>query len=319
MAVIKKNEIKDIVFLFGRGYTNSRFNLEYKVIHLPFAITQLGSLPTSGIFKPFWLFKRILLLDRILNKNIKGSYCCYLPNTNNFIMQAIISKSNCKEYNIIDEGLMSYLDPKFFIKKTNPLYKNQFFFKKILKFFFHFNRSIVYKNIKAKSGFIYLFNKSDFSNTINPVIKIEYPILEIDIVPMDNEHVFVFDNSIQDNVIDEIDFYILIRKIFADIKLIKLYIKFHPAQNNIESIITHLTNLEINFEILPMDLPLELVFVKSKNMTIYGIWSSLLFYAAISKHHSISFINIASKISVKAKEWSKYNVPMVFHNIVEIK
>ena len=319
MAVIEKNDLKNILILFGRSYTNSYINLDYKVLQLPKLIIQLDQIPTSGIFKPFWIAQRLSSLDKILQQENNETFCCYLPHTNNFLMQAIITHPSCIEFNIIDEGLLNYSAPNYFIKQTNPLYSQQFFLKRRVKYFSYFNRSIVFKSIKAELNTIYLFKQSDFSNLNYLFSQINYPDLNLELISMDNKHVFVFDNAIQENLIEEKDFYILILKIFNNFKDLDLYIKFHPAQINVDRIITQLSTLNLRFSIIPNDIPLELVFVKSKNMTIYGIWSSLLFYATVSNHLVISYAGTAGIISKKAKEWTESYMPKIFYKNIQLR
>lgn len=319
LAVIKKNGLKDILILFGRGYTNSYINLEYKVVQLPKIITQLDKISTAGVFKPFWVCKRLHFLDEMLNGNINGPFHCYLPHTGNFLMQAIITHKECVEYNIIDEGLLNYTNPNFFLKQTNLEYGRKNIIKRLFKYLYYFNRSIVYKSIKARFNTLYLFNQSDFNNLNYSYTQIDYPDLNLELTSMDNEHVFVFDNSIQDEVIEDEAFYKLVTKIFSNFKDFHVYIKFHPAQTNADKIHLLLTNLDSKFSIIPNDIPLELVFVKSKNMTIYGIWSSLLFYATVSNHIVISYADTAGKISKKAKEWTESHIPKTFYKNIQLR
>lgn len=318
LAVIQKKNLNNIVILFGRGFTNGIIKLDYKVIYLPKKITELEAIPTSGAFKPLWIYRKLLSLDRLIDSFESESFSCYLPNTNNFLMQAIISNSKCVEYNIIDEGLLNYTNPKQFIKPTNQLFAKQSILKKGLRYFSHFNRSNFINPVNSTFNSIYLFNKSDFDNLNYKIIKIEYPSLGLKLKRMDDLHVFVFDNSVNDNVIEYNLYYELLADIFKNIKVNKLYVKFHPAESNHNPIISILNNSKINYEILPVDLPLELVFAESKNMSIYGIWSSLLFYASVTNQKVFSYINLASKISPKAKRWSDIYMPKSFFKCIEL-
>ncbi len=320
LAVIEKNGLEDIIILFGRGYSNSYINLaSFNVIHLPKLITDLDKIPTTGINKPIWINKRLSAIDTLLSESIKESCCCYLPHTNNYLMQAIITHSKCTEYNIIDEGLLNYSHPQFFIKKTNPLYTQQFILKRALRYFSHFNRSIVFTSINAKLNTIYLFNRSDFENSNYKITKINFPLLNLDLKSMSNQHVFVFDNSIQDQVIEEDAFFKLLNEIFSTLKVDKLYVKYHPAQSNIDQINSLLLKLNVRFEILPIDKPLELVFIQSENMKIYGIWSSLLFYASVSGHTVYSYCDTAGRLSDKAKKWTEGHIPDSFYRSIELR
>jgi hypothetical protein len=95
-------------------------------------------------------------------------------------------------------------------------------------------------------------------------------------------------------------------------------VKFHPANKKSQALLDILDSLGINYHVIDLDTPLELVFVKSKNLKVYGLFSSLLFYATITGHQSFSYAKHAEKFDDRIELMMSKLMPQVFFEKVKM-
>lgn len=318
--MVNELKIDNNVFLLGRNYHSKLIPKGIKVVIIDKKISELAQVPSYGIFRPFWLRKKLYILDNLINKITNDKFICYLPSTNNFLFQSIITHYNCLQFNIIEEGLLSYCHPNRIIKQTNQKYKTTITgrIKYYSKYFSHYNRSSFFRNSNSTLGKIYLIGNSKFELDFDFYEKLDPNIIDVPVNDMSNSNIFIFDN-LNTDIIDKKTFDLIVFDIFTKLIGEKIFIKFHPAQSNIDEIIKMLKFQNINYEIISNDLPLEIVFLKSKNLTIYGIWSSLLFYASNNNHKVISFIKTVNQMSEKAKNWAEIAIPEIFYKNIILK
>jgi len=322
LSIIEELELREPILLFGRGYTNDSIKNNYTKIVLDEYIDTLNDVPSSG--SAWLIFKyaiSIRYLKQLITKYGKNGYICYLPHVKNFLMQYFVMHKACKHFCIIEDGLLSYSNTIAFIKQTNRKYTSTISGRilRFLKYFNHLNSSSVYFPIKANLVGVYLFYDSqDKNRDIKPKI-LSWPKLNIELPDYSNRKIFIIDNLDSNNFLDKKNYLSVYRSIFKEFYQMELFIKFHPANKPSLAVINLLDEQRINYRIIPPNIPLELVFLKSKSLKIYGLFSSLLFYAAIMGHESVSFAKHADLFDERISPMMKKLMPAVFFEKVNLK
>lgn len=96
----------------------------------------------------------------------------------------------------------------------------------------------------------------------------------------------------------------------------KIYVKFHP-NDNIEHrklFTSFLEANDISYSVMSDDVLLELVLMKAEKCAVYGVGSSLLFYAGLFGHDAYSIRNGFGELKEKVFDLDKVDV---FNNIVK--
>lgn len=215
----------------------------------------------------------------------------YLPHTKNFLMQCWINHPNCKKYHIIEEGLLSYNHPDQFIKKSSqsktPLNK----LKNWLLIPKHLNQSVAYRRKNIELGTIFLFYSSPYEMVYPKFETIQFPNFADVELDYSNHTIFILDNAVEAELLSQNEYEEWLQKQIEHYHFNSIYIKFHPRQKNQNQILQVFARNKINIQILHPEVYLELVFRKSKNLKVYGLWSSLLYYARKEGHQVFSGIS----------------------------
>jgi hypothetical protein len=103
-----------------------------------------------------------------------------------------------------------------------------------------------------------------------------------------------------------------IKDIFANTKAEKTGLKFHPAQKTSikESILRFFTEENIEFFEIPAEISVEQMLIYGKNLTVIGVFSSLLFYAKKLGHPTISLAYTSGNL--RLIEFAETNFPESF-------
>ena len=316
-------EIKRATFIFGRGFKNNFVQVPYQVINLPAIIERLATIPTYG--KSFLMIRYFFSLretDKLLKSIGKDNFSIYLPNTRTYLMQFLITNKGCKSFNIIEEGLVVYGGINELIKKTNKFYCSTFIGRLLrsLKYINHAGRSQFYYKSEVFLDKAFLFSNSKLNLEINNVniVQLDWPLLNLTLPELSNKSIFVFDNTVGEKITDLETNIKIVNRIIEKLNKERLLIKFHPAQQDKFEIIQSLNKSKIQYEVISEAVPLELVFLQSKNIKVYGIFSSLLFYAASAGHMSYSFIHLAAEEDPKISLWADQYMPQDFFNTVNL-
>ena len=322
LAIIKEKKLTEPVLLFGRNYTNSLIVNDYQKVYLNKEIDSLNFVPSSGT--PWLAFKYYISLKQtklLINKYGSKEFECYLPHVKNFLMQFFVMHSKCMRYNIMDEGLLSYTNPVLYIKQTDKRFTENFKGKiiRLLKYVNHVNSSSVYSRIKARLGKIYLFYNDSTRDWKEVNVQImEWPALSIDIPDYSNKNIYILDNLENDSFLDIRNYSPILMSIFNHFKNKELHIKFHPANKNYDIILNLLKKTGVKYNIIDSNTPIELVILNSENVKIFGLFSSLLFYAAIMGHDSYSFAKYSEPYDVRISPMMAKLMPPVFFEKVKM-
>lgn len=323
LATTQHLGITQATFLYGRGFKCDFIKVPFEVQYLSPAINKLTAIPSTGSF--FLLiryFRTLLGIDRLLRTAGQGNFSIYLPHTKNYLMQFLITNRGCKSFNILEEGLLIFLGINQIIKKTNSFYNrnNLGKLKKALKYFNHNGRTQYYEYPTASLDKIYLFfdpkNLIEIDKT--KIILLKWPVLNLALPDYSNRSLFVFDNTVGEKITDMSSNLKILDSIFNTMKGEKLFIKFHPAQQDEKEILEILEKQRITYEIIDKSIPLELVFLQSKNLKVYGLLSSLLFYAKAAGHQSYSFIKYGETEDKEFGIWAHKYMPQVFFETINL-
>jgi hypothetical protein len=266
--------------------------------------------------------------QKIKNRNIVKAYDNYIEaitNGEDYIayidlmhayQRIIITNSKCISFNFMEEGNASYVIPDNLFFITNGANRLGFRNKNFKDFVLSFLRVIRGVNIRMLSlpfnpqayGYIdtvkfYTFSKHGFPGVVNDKKIILNPNT-IDEILIEKCYCNTFDNStiwIEDYFprvygISDANHSDAIQEVIDSLKGSgerKIFIKLRPNSDAANSLLVKiLLKNEMNIEIIPNNVLAEALFLKSKNLKVIGIVSSLLFYAAIFGHQSFSFYDI---------------------------
>ncbi len=323
LATIQHLGVINATFLYGRGFKSDFIKVPCREVHLSIEMNRLIEIPTYGSsFLAISHFRTLKAIDKILKSEGNGNFTLYLPNTKNYLMQFMLTNKGCQSFSILEEGLVIFMGISHIIKQTNPYYQTTFIgrIKKNLKFFNHATRTQYYYNPTTYLNKIYLFfNPEKYSDIDKAKMElIKWPKIKQTLPDYSNSKIFVFDNTVGEKITDIETNLKIINIIFQEFTGNKILIKFHPAQLDTKEIIQALDNKSIQFEVIDNSIPLELVFLHSKKIKVYGLLSSLLFYAIAAGHQSFSFIRYAEKEDKEISSWVHLNMPPIFFEKVEI-
>ncbi|WP_123812053.1 polysialyltransferase family glycosyltransferase [Mangrovimonas sp. DI 80] len=291
-----KNE--DIRYITSRGYQLNSVGRVYDIAEFYNYLESEGK-----VNKIFYLKKRVEILDGNINSLVENKqFRVYLPQFNHSLFQIIASHRLCEKVVLVEEGITSYkLDERLY-KKVNIK------FSQILSLFY--SNRFLFKN---KHYCPYPENKFEYAICINeecfPYIS-NKRVLEIKSQIVDNyrnyinskDAVLILDSFKERAKIKDEDYLKIIRETLELLKteFDRLYVKFHPEQGgDIRSKTLKFIESEFNYSrviCLKDSCILEFEFLKSKNLTVIGMHTSLLYYAKLFGHNVISSIKITSKL-----------------------
>lgn len=287
-------EEEQVLYLTGRNYQNYyhqlntiSFDQEYK---------KLYKLNEKNFFKGWPVISRI---DEKIDFYISEEYCLYIPHLRNPLFQIIASNRKCREIHFIEEGSLAYLKQPY-IEPKEKIIK---YLRRLIVFIFnHFKLYGLGRYYKIshfeidffkKSSVHLFFTISDYGFKYirhHKVIKLPfYKDEEILLSHINLSYpILIFDawRNLNDYSILELAFKTLNSKLLLN----RFNIKFHPEQNKEQRkrLIILLNQNNIDFNIIPDEIPLEQIFIKTSNHTIIGFMSSLLNYADMMGHKVIS-------------------------------
>lgn len=287
------------------------------------------------------IFNTNIDIDDIVSRFVQEEeFIAYIP-VFHLINRYLVTHSKCIKYNIIEEGLAAYYD-YFSINQHALIAGNRWRYSKGIKgvgerisdikliikgitpsilaiptfytayasnpniCFYGFHNCSHLHSCNRKTleinRIIEYYNFQSQYNLDNSVIWIGDP--DIFVGCCDEE----FDSSINRSLINYINNY--------NVK--KVYIKFHYRETDIQKqrLIQLLQQARVNYEIMEDSSIMEVELVKSYNVTLVGIYSSLLVYGGIIGHKSISICDYLP-ITIKNKVESINKQISVFWKFVE--
>ncbi|MEO8932804.1 MAG: polysialyltransferase family glycosyltransferase, partial [Xanthomarina sp.] len=242
------------------------------------------------------------VLDREIQSLVnKEPFTIYLPQFNHSLFQILASHFLCENSVLVEEGITAY-------KLDKALYTNT------KTGFVQFLSSIFTKRFILKNNHYHPYPLTKFKYAITlsedgfPFIEMKKVILinreaiadYINII-VDEDLVFVLDSFKERAMISDEEYFTIIEETLNLLKSHKrrLLVKFHPEQNEVirEKTLNFISN-SFKFEnvvYLNDSCILELEFLKSKNLIVIGMHTSLLYYANKFGHNVLSSIKITSR------------------------
>lgn len=290
-------DIENVRYIASRGY-----KLSTKSYNITGFYNYLES--ASKLNKVFKLKHKIKTLDediKLLANN--KSFCVYLPQFNHSLFQILGTHTLCKNVVLLEEGITSYkLDDKLYKSSKTSCFQllTHLFSKRFI-----LNNKHYKPFPKNKFKFAICMHKECF-----PFIE-KKRVLEINDNIISNYKnitengnvIFVLDSFMERTKIREEDYLTIIKE---TLKLLKsdnksLFVKFHPEQKELirKKTLEFITK-EFEFEriiCLKDCCILEFEFLKSKNLTVIGMHTSLLYYAKMLNHNVLSSIKFTSSLS----------------------
>jgi hypothetical protein len=293
---------KVVVICFEKYYE------AYKTVHnnkCPLYKMDIGSIEKSGkgSFSNFineW--RRNKYVKKIIGNN---DFELYTPVDNRDLLRHLIFLNQCKNYYLIEEGLATYFDFSYMKYKKKPKTWKHLLLPLASQYLSQFP---VNKYEKLKHGFG--FSENSYNYLKNKVV-IPLQISKIKNNEIDyNRPFFIFDGLV-DNGQCSVDFIIeTLSSFFKYYNISDFYIKFHTRQSISErnEILSFFKSNDIQIYQLPDNTVIEEVIVYQP-ITIYGFFSSLLFYnRVLNKGETYSlaslFVNLLPEEKIESNNKS---------------
>lgn len=316
LSVIEEEKPKSWAFLCSFDFTPNLSYTQANVELYRLKKYQLSETSSSGSWRFFQNLVEIIHLRRFIRQITKDKFVLCLPHTKNFLMQCLIHLPKCDHFNIIDEGLLTYNHPNAFIKPFLKPITLQSKIKKYLTLPKHLNQSVSYGSQSAKHSHVYLFYESPFQDKNLGYKKIDFPSFPAMHLNYSNSSVFILDNAVEANLLSQEEYEDWLEGEITKRNLKSISVKFHPRQINKKAILNVFSKHKVNVQIIHDEVYLELVFRASINMKVYGLWSSLLFYAKMEGHEVVSGINRLQINNQLLANYIDNGIPGFFRNLL---
>lgn len=319
---------RDVVFIYGRSF-HYRDIPDIAVAELPSNLMALSRVPSYG--KRFIFFRKhrdIKALDKLIGRLTQsGNFTAYLPLTKNYLMQLIVTHPQCGGLIFLEEGLLSYTGN--FVKNTYAPFVNNWRGKlaALSKYPNHGYRSYFYRsNNFSQPLSIYMLHEAPDIRQANIDVRVLKSVVVPSLDPqfqIDDSYLFIVETVIEDGIVSADNYFSVLETYIDELKKHKVagvWIRFRPNYPASGAIIALFNKRSIHVDILPDEICIESVLSHSKNLTVAGLHSSLLFYAAIWGHTSLSLLKRLFQIDNQAEEkYQKYlHIPGIFYEKVNL-
>ncbi len=268
-------------------------------------------------------------LDELVNEIIgQQKFIAYVPVLTS-IHKFLITHKNCISFSFIEEGLAQYYNDET-LESINPVYNKYSWRSSIIKN----TKQVLNELYLTLKGYNFKLQALPFSYSCYQAIEtVRYYGFSNEAFPLINnnkKHILSFKNKSfetlhSDNETNLSNQYLWIgdpgtvhygfdKRVYLNgIKegcipflktrnIKKIFIKFHrdepvSLQKEIEELFS---NNNISATVIPVTTIMELLLSRSKNAIVIGVYSSLLYYAAIMGHQSYSIFNFVKHEYSKA-------------------
>lgn len=275
------------------------------------AIAQLPSYGSVGVLKNLLVLRR---LDRKINEASNDKpFTLYLPSERNYLMQFLQSHRLCVARNFIEEGLLTYRAG--FIKPRPALNSFMKRLHHFLRFPFHLYRSGGVTGHHVGNDFtIYVVTETarDVLHAYNTVL------LDISNIATDQAlasktftSLYIFDAVVEMDLCAEDNFMVCLENFIAtQVPREDLMIKFHPFQKSHDQYLELFDRYNIKYEILGREIIPETLLAQKKGLSVYGLSSSVLFYAKEMGHDVYSFSPQLANQDKRYLEYVSKSIPI---------
>lgn len=272
------------------------------------------------IYNYFRHFNIVGRVDKIINAVIgNDKFVAYVPGLTP-VHKSLVTHHNCVSFNFIEEGLAQYYREET-LESLNPLYnkyswrssliKNA---KRVLTEMYLVLRGYNFKlqglpfsyscYHAFKDVFFYGVSKDSFpliADEKKQIIFFEkenFHLIQQDSIPnLNDKIVWIGDSSVMNYGFSSELYLKGIKEGCIDFVKSKgtkeIFVKFHREEPEYlrQSIKKLFFNNGISIEIIPDNTIMELLLFEAKNVTLIGVYSSLLYYASLMGHNSFSIYN----------------------------
>lgn len=287
-----KLNVSDVIFLFGRRYTTDAIDIPYKSVDANEIYDSSERAYTANSNKE--KMKSIDEVDEFIKNNIQEKYTLYIPNFCIAFFCLLYTNRNCVMACYIQEGAIpfsqAYQTNYSFFDLIKYIIRN-IVKNKPLRIWFpcvHYRAKTLYKQKELHS---YALNNKIFANlpSINHIIN--WPVYNIDFEVKENGVIFIADGFVKNKMAEKNLYLEHFANLVNENAKENNYIKFHPNESNEERdyIINLFKSQSLNLIVIPDNIPMELLLLKSEHFNVVGSGSSLCFFARDLGHHVVCY------------------------------
>ena len=283
IGVINKLELKheDVVFVLGRHYKCFDQPKDIKVCDMSHLYFRLLRNLTPWNCKAY-----VKKIDDFIEENVGEDYILYMCHLLSYPNQSMATNPLCKEVKFIQEGIIDMC-------VGNP--KHRITLKGIIGNTFYMNFGRTWKTDywddyrcgvrHASETFAItpsLFNKLDCKHTL-----VDWPKMNIPLTLADDGIYFVFESLVEQRNIEKHIFMEATEKMIRKYAGKHNYVKYHPfqKQENKDYITSLFSKCGTTVEMLPDNVPFEMILATQPHMKVCGFTTSLIFFSALLPQH----------------------------------
>ena len=301
LSAIKKEILRedDIIFLYGRNYTNSIVKVPYKI----YCIDDIYSFEDKHGIKyrlnPFYQYRHIHNVDRFVKEKIGEDFAIYVPHIVFRLFQILVTNPLCKQINLIQESGVTFMNKRLTFNSV------------ISNFLTFFSQRIWYKDdwliplrLLPKMNKTFSLNIDYFSKIeCKEHVLVKFPQINISLELDTTKPIYLLEASAEHKCVETNIFLEGCRYMIEDSKHDLNYIKFHPGQSkeNREKILSFFGNSVVKER--PSDVPFELILGSFRNLKLYGFTTSLLGFGKNLDHEVHSYADYLIKNSKKYADY----------------
>ena len=314
MGVVELERIpfSDVIFVYGRNYKQSLIELPFKTYDISDCYERCKSILLS-------VSKRVLIsysgirketecVDNFIEKEVNDDFIAYLPHLSFPLFQLFATNKRCTNCRFLQEG-GKYVVSSMIGNDPWIIRFYNWFFLRHNKRLWRTNKWMIpqIKRYVDYSIETYSIDNKFFGHFKAPNHIVSWPVPNTSLVDFNhNDPIFVYEGIIELGAIERDIYMKSIKKQIMECAKKHNYVRFHPNQkpNDIETIKSFFTDIEVEYEELAPQIPFEVLLIQNKNLKVYGHSSSLLFFARSLGHQVVSYENdlLSSKMYIRYLE-----------------
>ena len=137
---------------------------------------------------------------------------------------------------------------------------------------------------------------------------VKWPFITLKHAIVEDAPFFVMDSLVEQKIVD-IDSYITVCKKIIDKYHSQLnYVKFHPYQSDYvkTAVLSCFTDNGWKIEVLPNDIPFEMILCNKRHLCVCGFTTSLVFYASLMGHEAHIYMKDFLSIPSFIDYWNSF-------------
>lgn len=276
MGTVEYLKLKDndVIFIYKRNYCNKVTPVPFKVVEG----TELANLCRNIGVDYEGIIRKV---DNLIDQNIEGKYCLYVPHMMHYFFQLLYTNKRCKRVSYVQEGgavlTKVYENDVPLTERIKSFIRHAILGRRTFECQWY-KKGTIYKQFRIDS---YAINSLYFRSLPSHNHIVKWPECKLDLT-IDSEYpIFIFDGHVRNGFVEPDVYMRVCKKMITENAAGKNYVKFHPAQNEEErnNILAFFVECGCSTETMSDDIPLEYVIIQFKNLSFVGFTSSLLYYA----------------------------------------